>query len=108
VFVSFDWAVFSKTKADSPFHQAAVGSRAAPPVSALVDRICRSGRSEPRDLLPAKGKVHLDVLLIGFRYKGRLAQATKTTGIFATVQVAFALSPAQNTPCSSHLESLGD
>jgi hypothetical protein len=37
-----------------------------------------------------------------------LTQAAKPFGIFATIQVAFALTSAQYFSCACHLESLGD
>lgn len=87
-----------------------MGVFAAPPVGSIVDRITRSERlgTACARLFAGEGEVHFQRLLIGGGHQGALSETAETLRILATVQVAFALFPAQNPTAAGHLESLGD
>src|SRR5690606_2050707 len=85
--------------------------RAASRLDLGPDRPVRTVKScfSPADGIPsAKGKVHLQRLLVGGRGQGGLPETAEALRILATVQVAFALFPTQNPTAAGHLESLGD
>ena len=55
-----------------------------------------------------KRKMLLNVLRVGVRDKGRLAQITLSLSVFLDQEVALALLPPKDLPGASDLKSLGD